>query len=102
MLCRQGLPSSIDPVLGCADAKPVKRGGIGNVAIQSGQESCHGIARETTRRLMLTGWIHAMGIWLRPWRLRQDLSDLDDRLLDDVGISREDALWKAGKSLWGP
>jgi len=66
------------------------------------QKLRHGIARETTRRPMLIGWIHAIGIWLDRRRLRQDLSDLDDRLLDDVGISRDDVLWKTGKSLWNP
>jgi uncharacterized protein YjiS (DUF1127 family) len=38
--------------------------------------------------------------WLNRRRLRQDLSSLDDRLLEDVGISREDALWKAGQPFW--
>jgi uncharacterized protein YjiS (DUF1127 family) len=38
--------------------------------------------------------------WLNRRHLRQDLSSLDDRLLEDVGISREDALWKAGEPFW--
>jgi uncharacterized protein YjiS (DUF1127 family) len=39
-------------------------------------------------------------IWLNRRQGRQDLSELDDRLLADVGISREDALWEAGKPFW--
>ena len=31
---------------------------------------------------------------------RRDLSELDDRLLADIGISREDALREAGKPFW--
>jgi len=41
-----------------------------------------------------------MGIRLGRRQGRQDLSALDDRLLEDVGISREDALRKAGKRFW--
>jgi uncharacterized protein YjiS (DUF1127 family) len=70
--------------------------------IHSIQESRRGIAREASRGSVLTGWFHAIAAWLARRRLRQDLSDLDDRLLDDVGISREDALWKAGKPPRGP
>jgi hypothetical protein len=32
----------------------------------------------------------------------QDLSQLDDRLLEDVGISQEEALWSARKPFWRP
>ena len=39
-------------------------------------------------------------IWLNRHRSRRDLSELDDRLLADVGISREDALREAGKPFW--
>ena len=31
-----------------------------------------------------------MGVWLSRRQGRQDLSLLDDRLLEDIGISRED------------
>jgi uncharacterized protein YjiS (DUF1127 family) len=65
------------------------------------QESHRGIAREAARRARLTAWIHAIGTWLVGRRLRQDLSDLDDRLLDDVGISRE-VVRRLGKPPWWP
>jgi uncharacterized protein YjiS (DUF1127 family) len=39
-------------------------------------------------------------IWLNRRQGRRDLSELDDRLLADVGISREDALWEARKPFW--
>lgn len=45
-------------------------------------------------------WTDTMGIWLGRRQGRQDLSALNDRLLEDIGISREDALWKAGKPFW--
>jgi uncharacterized protein YjiS (DUF1127 family) len=39
-------------------------------------------------------------IWLNRRQGRRDLSVLDDRLLADVGISREDALREAIKPFW--
>jgi uncharacterized protein YjiS (DUF1127 family) len=49
----------------------------------------------------MTGWLHAVAAWLGRRRLRQDLSDLDDRLLDDVGIPRE-VVRQLGKPPWWP
>jgi uncharacterized protein YjiS (DUF1127 family) len=40
--------------------------------------------------------------WLNRRRGRQELSSLDDRLLNDVGISREEAFWNGGKPFWKP
>ena len=48
----------------------------------------------------LPSWTDTMGIRLGRRQGRQDLSALDDRLLEDIGISREDAVWKAGKPFW--
>jgi uncharacterized protein YjiS (DUF1127 family) len=46
------------------------------------------------------GWIRTLEIWLVRRKGWQDLSQLDDRMLEDVGISREEVLWKAGKPFW--
>ena len=48
-------------------------------------------------RYALSNWTQAVQIWLRRRWTRQALSSLDDRLLNDVGISREDARCKSGR-----
>jgi uncharacterized protein YjiS (DUF1127 family) len=47
-------------------------------------------------------WARNIETWLIHRRGRQDLSLLDDRLLDDIGIAREDVLCKASKPFWEP
>ena len=49
---------------------------------------------------VLSGLASGIAIWLDRRQGRQDLSDLDDRLLADVGISRADALCEARKPFW--
>jgi uncharacterized protein YjiS (DUF1127 family) len=49
---------------------------------------------------MLSSLAGMIAIWLNRAQGRRDLSELDDRLLADVGISREDAVWEAGKPFW--
>lgn len=49
------------------------------------------------------GWRHLTGrirhlLDRRRWR--QDLAALDDRLLADIGVTREQARREAGKSFW--
>jgi uncharacterized protein YjiS (DUF1127 family) len=53
-------------------------------------------------RTMLWSWTCTLAIWLNRRQGRQDLSTLDDRLLTDIGISREEDLCKAGKSSESP
>jgi uncharacterized protein YjiS (DUF1127 family) len=47
------------------------------------------------------GWIHDVWMWLSRRHAYQDLSSLDDRLLDDVGIPRE-VVRQLGKPPWQP
>jgi uncharacterized protein YjiS (DUF1127 family) len=65
-------------------------------------EPCRASPRAGTSRHILSNWVRTIEVWLIRKQGWQDLSLLDDRLLDDIGISREDALYKAGKPFWRP
>jgi uncharacterized protein YjiS (DUF1127 family) len=47
-------------------------------------------------------WVHSMETWLIRRQGWQDLNSLDDRLLEDIGVSREDVLGKTAKPFWHP
>lgn len=38
--------------------------------------------------------------WYARYRQRRDLGELDDRLLDDIGVTREQADEERGKPFW--
>jgi uncharacterized protein YjiS (DUF1127 family) len=42
----------------------------------------------------------ALWLWAVRWRSRRSLDQLDHRLLDDVGLSREQARREANKWFW--
>ena len=48
-----------------------------------------------SRLPMLLGWIHAIDMWLARRQGWQDLNLLDDRMLKDVGITREQVIRNA-------
>ena len=48
----------------------------------------------------LKGLHAAMVAWQQRYELRQHLLEMDDRLLDDIGFSREMAKQEAAKPFW--
>ena len=46
------------------------------------------------------GWMRLIGRMYARWQQRQDLLDLDDRLLRDMGITRHQAEREASKPFW--
>ncbi len=51
----------------------------------------HGLVSRLVRLLIL---------WDSRWRQRQDLVELDDHMLADIGISREEARREASNPFW--
>ncbi len=45
-------------------------------------------------------WLSALFAMNERWRQRQELMELDDRMLADIGISREEARREAGNPFW--
>ncbi len=46
------------------------------------------------------GWLRVVGRWIKRSRQRHALADLDNRLLDDVGITRSAAAREIAKPFW--
>jgi len=45
-------------------------------------------------------WWHGVGDVMRVWAMRNDLGQLDDRMLKDLGISRAQAEFEASRAPW--
>ena len=45
-------------------------------------------------------WLSALMQMHKRWRQRQALLELDDRLLQDLGITRDEAIHEARKGFW--
>jgi uncharacterized protein YjiS (DUF1127 family) len=61
----------------------------------------HSGSSRAPRPSLIIGWIDAIETWISRWRAYQDLSELDARMLDDVGIS-SDQVRRLGKPPWWP
>ena len=48
----------------------------------------------------LRAWAGILGTWFERSRQRRALAELDDRLLDDIGVTRSEARREAAKPLW--
>jgi len=49
---------------------------------------------------MLSRWVRAIDMWLARRQGWQDLNLLDDRMLKDVGITREEVIRSARQPFW--
>jgi uncharacterized protein YjiS (DUF1127 family) len=45
-------------------------------------------------------WWHEIGIWRERARQRRALTKLDTRLLDDIGLSRSEAVRESARPFW--
>ena len=61
-------------------------------------------AKSLTPSTSSNDWLSLLKVWVRRSRERKDLAELlnDDRLLNDIGVSRLDALREATKPFWRP
>lgn len=50
--------------------------------------------------LRLAACVSVLNSWLQRHRQRQQLAELDRRMLDDIGLRREDVTWECGKPFW--
>ena len=79
-------------------SKPLPGGSRAN----RGEAGC-GLSQSEEFSSTLKILFHAFGAWLERSRRRQalrELARLDDRLLADVGLTREQALREAAKPVW--
>jgi uncharacterized protein YjiS (DUF1127 family) len=51
-------------------------------------------------RMTYRRWLRVIGAWIERSRQRHALADLDDRLLDDIGITPFDAAHEIAKPFW--
>ena len=58
------------------------------------------VKRSYGRPVANRNWMNVIGVWIERSRQRRALANLDDRLLDDVGIMRSEATREIAKPFW--
>ncbi len=56
--------------------------------------------RAYARSMTYQRWLRVIGAWIEVSRQRRALADLDDHLLDDIGITRSEAAREIAKPFW--
>ena len=72
----------------------------GSSTLSCSTESRMAIARPAIVVPSPFGWTLLIGRMHARWQQRQDLLDLDDRLLTDIGVTRRQAELEARKPFW--
>jgi uncharacterized protein YjiS (DUF1127 family) len=54
----------------------------------------------SSRRDRFALWLAALARFYDRYRQRQELAELSDHLLKDIGVSRDEALREAGEPFW--
>jgi len=61
------------------------------------------IGRQSVSSILVSAWLRTLGLWIdRSHQRRQlgELAELNDYLLKDIGVSREEAMREAEKPFW--
>lgn len=69
-------------------------------AVADGTDSALSTTPSYVRHATDRSWVQLIGVWIERSRQRRALTNLDDRLLDDVGISRCEATREIAKPFW--
>jgi len=59
--------------------------------------------RQSVSSSSVDGWLRTLGLWIDRSRQRRqlgELAELNDYLLKDIGVSREEAMREAEKPFW--
>jgi uncharacterized protein YjiS (DUF1127 family) len=72
----------------------------GSSTLSCSTESRMAIARPAIVVPSPFGWTRLIGRLHARWQQRQDLLDLDDRLLTDIGVTRRQAELEVHKPFW--
>ncbi|MBU8541521.1 DUF1127 domain-containing protein [Falsiroseomonas tokyonensis] len=48
----------------------------------------------------VSGWLDWLAVMLRHVTTRQQLAEMDDRMLKDIGLTRREALRESGRAPW--
>jgi uncharacterized protein YjiS (DUF1127 family) len=65
----------------------------------------HVSGRQRRASTLAIGWLHNLQVWMRRSGQRKalrELADLNDYLLKDIGLSRNEALQEAATPFWRP